>query len=501
MKIKSFLKRKYIIWAIITLLILIAIWFLFFKNSNNENSPFVVHSGEFVNQISVSGKITANENVNLSFEQPGIIRSVYAKVGDKVGAGKLIASQDTAQLHAQAAQMQAGIELQKAKLNQLLAGSAPQDIKIKEDAVLTSQQDLQNAYATTLSYIASSYNAIYNAYNTIVYTKNTYFTQQDQAGAKLQQIKFEASNSLSNSQIALESAQNNNENSITAIGEMTIHLNAVYDNLKIIRELANEGIYYASVSTTDKTALDTQRTNINTALTNILSSKESIVSDKAAVLQAENELQAIKATPRQTDTAVYDAQIKQAEASLQEIFAQIRKKQVISPISGIITLVNAKVGSIMSSTEIAASIIGNGKFQIGSYVPEIYIASVKIGNTANITLDAYGLDTIFAASVVSIDPSQTQKDGVATYKTTLQFTSDDKNLKDGMSANVVIITNKKENVISIPQGLLKIKDGKKIVTVKNGENIIEKEVQIGDISSSGQVEIISGLNEGDILPL
>jgi len=111
------------------------------------------------------------------------------------------------------------------------------------------------------------------------------------------------------------------------------------------------------------------------------------------------------------------------------------------------------------------------------------------------------LDTIFAASVVSIDPSQTQKDGVATYKTTLQFTSDDKNLKDGMSANVVIITNKKENVISIPQGLLKIKDGKKIVTVKNGENIIEKEVQIGDISSSGQVEIISGLNEGDILPL
>jgi len=282
---------------------------------------------------------------------------------------------------------------------------------------------------------------------------------------------------------------------------MTIHLNAVYDNLKIIRELANEGIYYASVSTTDKTALDTQRTNINTALTNILSSKESIVSDKAAVLQAENELQAIKATPRQTDTAVYDAQIKQAEASLQEIFAQIRKKQVISPISGIITLVNAKVGSIMSSTEIAASIIGNGKFQIESYVPEIYIASVKIGNTANITLDAYGLDTIFAASVVSIDPSQTQKDGVATYKTTLQFTSDDKNLKDGMSANVVIITNKKENVISIPQGLLKIKDGKKIVTVKNGENIIEKEVQIGDISSSGQVEIISGLNEGDILPL
>ncbi len=500
-KIKPLLKRKNIVYGILALLILGAVWFLFFKGGDGRKAPFLVHAGEFVNQISVSGKITAAENVDLSFEQAGIIRSVYAKVGDKVSAGKLLFAQDTAQLQAQAGQMQAGIDLQKAKLNQLLAGSSPEDIKIKEDAIASAKQDLQNTYATALSYITSAYNAIYNASTTVTHIKNIYFSSQDQQGVKVQYAKYEISNSLSAAQVSLDSARANNENINSAIEEIIASLNAAYNNLKIIREITDEGVYYSAVLTTDKTSLDTQRANINTALTNVLSSKQDIVSDKAALQQAENSLQAIKAAPRVTDTAVYDAQIKQAEASLQEINAKIRGKQVIAPIAGTITVVNAKVGSIVGPTEVAASLISNGKFQIESYVPEIYVASVKIGNPAEITLDAYGADKKFAAAVVSIDPSETIKDGVSTYKTTLQFVHDEDQVKDGMSANVVIITNKKENVISIPQGLVKIKDGKKVVNIIQQDKIIEKEVQVGEVYSSGQVEIISGLNEGDVLPL
>ena len=500
LKLKSLFNKKRLIYALVAVAVLGTAWFFFIRNGGNESPPFVVHSGEFVNQISVSGKIAATENIDLSFEQAGIIRQVYVKVGDKVNAGKLIASQDTAQLYAQSLQMEAGIDLQKAKLNQLLAGSSSEDIKIKEDAVSSAKQDLQNTYLSALSYMNSCYNAMYNAYNTTVSIKNTYFIAQDQQGIKMQQVKYELSNSLVNAQESLDSARAANENINSAIEAMVKNLNTVYNNLKIVRDLADEGIYYSSVSTADKTSLDTQRANINTALNNVLSSKQDIVSDKADLKQAENALQVITSAPRQTDTAVYDAQIKQALANLQEVYAKIRERQVISPISGIITTVNAKVGSIMNSTEIAASIISSGKFQIESYVPEIYIALVKIGNPAQITLDAYSTDKKFMAKVVSIDPSETIKDGVSTYKNILQFT-DTVEMKDGMSANVVIITNKKENVISVPQGLVKNKDGKKIVVVKVNEEIIEKEVHVGDVSSSGQVEIVSGLNEGDILPI
>lgn len=501
MKLKALFKRKYVIWAVALALVAAAIWFFFFSGPGAQKEPFVARAGEFVNQISVSGKIVAGQNVDLSFESPGIIRGVYVKVGDTVSSGKLLASQDTAQLYAQASQMQAGIDLQKAKLAQLLAGSAPEDIKIKEDAVSAAKQDLQTTYASAVSSLTSAYNSMYNAYNVIVYTRSTYFNQPDQAGIKMQQIKSDVEVSLAAAQIALDSARMNTENTSISIDQMTAQLNLLYANLKLVRDLADQGIYSANISTTDKASLDTQRANINVSLTAILSSKQSIVSDKAGVVQAQNALEAIKAAPRVTDTAVYDAQIKQAKAQLDEIYAQINKKQVVAPISGTITMVNAKTGSIMGSTDVAVSIISTGKFQIESYVPEIYISSVKIGNEAEVTLDAYGAQEKFPAKVVFIDPSQTQKDGVSTYKTTLEFVDDDGGLKDGMSANVVIITNKKQNVISVPQGLIKVRDGKKFLQVQQGEEIMEKEVVTGDISSSGQVEIVTGLKEGDILPL
>jgi RND family efflux transporter MFP subunit len=278
-------------------------------------------------------------------------------------------------------------------------------------------------------------------------------------------------------------------------------LTVAYNNLKFIREVAGETPYYANLSADDKASLDTHRSNVNTALANLISAKQDIESDSAAILQAQNSLESIKATPRTTDIAVYQAQIKQAQASLQEIQAQIRKKQVIAPISGTVTQVNAKVGSIMSPTDIAASIISSGEFQIESYVPEIYVALVKVGNEAQVTLDAYGQERKFMARVVSIDPSQTLKDGVSTYKTKLQFIDNTQEPKDGMSANVVIITSKKDNVIAVPQGLILIKDDKRFVRIMRGEEIIEQEVVIGDISSSGQVEIISGLFENDTLEI
>ncbi len=499
--LKLFLKKKYIIHGIIIVLFLIILWFLFFNNNSNKKVPFVVHSGEFLNQISVSGKITAAENVDLSFEQAGIIRSVYVKVGDKVDKGKLIATQDTSQLHAQSLQMQAGIDLQKAKLNQLLAGSSAQDIKIKEDAVVSASQDLKNAYDSSLAELGNSYNTIYNSYTLATRIQNTYFSTADQEGIKMINARSGILSSLADAKTYVDTAKANSDNIDLAITNIAKDLDNTYNYLKIIRDQCEQGVYYYRVSSADKTLIDTQSTNVNTALTSLLSSKQSIASYKTSLQQAENQLEVIKAIPRDTDIAVYEAQIKQAEASLQEIYSKIREKQIIAPISGIITEVNAKVGSIMSSTENAASIISDGKFQIEGYVPEIYISFVKVGNQSEITLDAYGPDKKFGASVVFIDPSETIKDGVSTYKTKIQFLDDNANIKDGMSANVVIIINKKENVISVPQGLVFIKDGKKFVKLMQDKSIIEKEVQTGEVSSSGQVEIISGLNEGDILPL
>jgi len=113
------------------------------------------------------------------------------------------------------------------------------------------------------------------------------------------------------------------------------------------------------------------------------------------------------------------------------------------------------------------------------------------------------------ASVVSINPAETIKDGISTYKVTLEFIDGDQRFKSGMTGNVIITTEKKSDVISVPQRIIITKTGgysdpsgqKKFVKVKEGGTIIEREVEIGSVSSSGNTEIIFGLNDGDVVIL
>jgi len=89
-------------------------------------------------------------------------------------------------------------------------------------------------------------------------------------------------------------------------------------------------------------------------------------------------------------------------------------------------------------------------------------------------------------------------EGVPTYKTTLQFIEEDGRIKSGMTANMDILTEQREKVIAIPQRAVFTKEGKKLVRVlDNSDGISEREVKTGIRGSSGKVEILEGLAEGE----
>ncbi|MBT4542151.1 MAG: hypothetical protein HOC34_04305, partial [Candidatus Magasanikbacteria bacterium] len=134
-------------------------------------------------------------------------------------------------------------------------------------------------------------------------------------------------------------------------------------------------------------------------------------------------------------------------------------------------------------------------------VSESDIAKVSIGDNVNITLDAFGDDTIFNGSVVSVEPGETEISGVIYYKTDIvleEITEVD--VRSGMTANIDIITNMKEQALTVPQRAIIKKDGKQIVRIltneKTGE-FFEREVVSGIRGDAGQTEIISGIEEGE----
>ena len=119
------------------------------------------------------------------------------------------------------------------------------------------------------------------------------------------------------------------------------------------------------------------------------------------------------------------------------------------------------------------------------------------------TLDAYGDAVVFSAKVTQIDPSETLIEGVPTYKVSFIFITNYKNrVKPGMTADISIITNKRENVIAIKQRAIIVKDGKKTVRILTEQpereiSVEELEVSTGLYGSNGLVEITEGIREGD----
>jgi RND family efflux transporter MFP subunit len=177
--------------------------------------------------------------------------------------------------------------------------------------------------------------------------------------------------------------------------------------------------------------------------------------------------------------------------------AKIEKTIIYAPIGGIVTAQDAKEGEIVTAQATVISIISEAEFEIETNITEIDISKIEIGDKASVTLDAYGDDGGFEAVVIFIDPAEKIIEGVSTYKTTLQFMDGNDKIKSGMSADLDILTNEKNNIIAIPQRAVITKNGNKIVRILQNKEVVEVEVKIGIRGSDGRIEIIQGLKDGD----
>ncbi|MCX6719914.1 MAG: hypothetical protein NTV36_02295, partial [Candidatus Staskawiczbacteria bacterium] len=115
----------------------------------------------------------------------------------------------------------------------------------------------------------------------------------------------------------------------------------------------------------------------------------------------------------------------------------------------------------------------------------------------NVTLDAFGQNVIFPATIISIDSAPTIVNGVSVYQARLKFTNADDRIKTGMTANIIVTSEKHSNVLIIPRSAIIQQNGKYFVIVDNENSKKEsREVSIG-FRDDKNIEIISGLKAGE----
>ena len=219
-----------------------------------------------------------------------------------------------------------------------------------------------------------------------------------------------------------------------------------------------------------------------------ISARNNLNSASQSLIAAEEKLRGLL-----LEVPVQVARVESARASLLNDQSQLSKTTLTSPINGVISRQEAKIGQVVSPNTSLVSIISE-EFEIEAFVPEVLISGVRIGNPASVTLDAYGDKETFAAKIAHIDPAETIRDGVSTYKIKLTFTDPDDRIRSGMTANIEIETFRKNAVRLIRERAVLIEGSEAFVYVLSENNDREKtSVEIGERDSMGNVELISDL--------
>jgi len=276
-------------------------------------------------------------------------------------------------------------------------------------------------------------------------------------------------------------------------------------HLSVIQNLMNEAVtavndeagLSASTQAAYKTLAATGLNETNAAIAEINAIQQSIASSEAAVNQAQAALNLTSASSTQQQIEAQQAAVNQAQAALASAQVMLDNASLIAPFSGTVQDLTAQVGEVVSAGMPILSIVNNGGLKIQAYVSEYDVEKVKIGDQANVTLDAFGVNTIFPAIVTTIDSAETNVNGTPSYLVTLHFINEEPQIKDGMTGNVHIIFSEAQNVVVVPTFLVLNNGNEYFVLLKTSSGVKPEPVQLGLSESDGMTEIVSGLNPGD----
>jgi len=448
--------------------------------------------GAINEDVIANGSVSPAENPDLAFTSGGRVTDISVKVGDTVHAGTLLASLDVGVQSANLAAAQANYSL-------LAAGPRSVDLAGKQTAVAQANAAVNNSYASLSSVIAgdlaSSEDAVhatdflFGNFNVVDYPRINFRSGDseaaDQAGQErgALQKNFDIWNNATESLTAstsptdLDAALENTVNKL-------IQMRQFFDDLAAAANDADPALSSSEVQT-----ITTGRATVNGLILALQQEQQTITNQKLAAQSAQDALNLTQAGATPQAIAAAAAQVNAAQATLAQ-------GEIIAPFDGTIAAVQVKEGDVVQPNHAAVSIVPNGKFEVDVFLSEIDVAKVITGDTADVTLDAYGTGTPFAATVGTVDKAPTIVNGVPSYKVTLIFATDDARIAAGMHASATIHAGAKADALIVPKGAVITENDQTYVLVEKGGKSVKTPVTVGLIGATS-TEIISGISEGD----
>lgn len=183
--------------------------------------------------------------------------------------------------------------------------------------------------------------------------------------------------------------------------------------------------------------------------------------------------------------------------------AQLERTQLFAPFDGVVAEVNGEISEYVTPsppgipTPPAVDLIDNACFYITAPIDEVDAPKVKLGQSARITLDAFG-EQQFPGIVRRIAPYVLDMEKQArTVEVEVEFTrkQDIEQLLAGYSADVEIILATHQNTLRIPAEA--VMEGSRVLRFLADDGVLQEVNIKSGLSNWDYTEVLSGLKAGD----
>lgn len=212
-----------------------------------------------------------------------------------------------------------------------------------------------------------------------------------------------------------------------------------------------------------------------------------------AISQTDLDLAEMAASDAVLRTA--EAQLNQAKAGYDAAAKTYNDMDVKSPIDGIVTSLDVRIGEMVTGAAPAAGVVDLEKVFVTVSISEKIINNIQRDQEVLVQIPSASNKTVkgkIDALSLAAD-SRTGKYGLKIY-----IDNRDHAIKPGMFARVELNTLTKKDVITVPSDAVVFHAGKNVAYVVQDNKVSEREVSVG-LDNGEQTEIMSGIQEGEVI--
>lgn len=473
-KLEKVKKRYYALGAVVLIILVLIV---FKRNNDASIATYTVERQDVADSITLAGTIDVQNRVELGFASPGRVSQVFFEEGERVNEGQVIAQIDQNQLQA---------NLIQARANQIVT-----EADTGTDLV-SSQRDLETIEAQQNELVESAYES-YLSGDLQAYLQDG--SRRDMEAPVISGTYFGDVEGEYVLDVYSSDTQSGYSFRLSGLDSGTYEAFTFQAG-----KLGDQGLF---VQFSDNTnygnttwVVPVPNKRSSTYLTRKAAYENALKTRTQAITQAQNQLNRVSSSSM--DISRSQAQIQQARAQVNAVYAQLNDGRIIAPFDGVIAKNTLEIGEIISAYQGVVTLFGSAERELNLNIPEIYINKIEEGDTVEVVLDAYP-DEVFFGTVTDIDIIDTIVDGVPVYTTTVLMNDQDERIRVGMNAKGNISSEKREDVLAIPQHYIIEEDGSSYVLIRGSRESQRVSVETGFSGNNGLIEILSGVEEGDVL--